>query len=116
MGNWVWLSTLHLPMSWPSIKLDHRYVGLFPVKVVINPVAFQLTLLWTMRIHPVFHQLLLVPVMANSLHHLAPLPLGPVTSQGVVEYEVNSTWVSHQLRGRFQYLVAWKGYILEDFT
>uniref|UniRef100_A0A8C6XQ95 Chromo domain-containing protein n=1 Tax=Naja naja TaxID=35670 RepID=A0A8C6XQ95_NAJNA len=32
------------------------------------------------------------------------------------EYEVDSIRDSHQLRGQFQYLVAWKGYGPEDFT
>ncbi|ETE64640.1 hypothetical protein L345_09594, partial [Ophiophagus hannah] len=32
MGNWIWLSTWHLRTAHPCKKLDHYYLGPFPVK------------------------------------------------------------------------------------
>ncbi|KAM3854145.1 uncharacterized protein M6D78_019368 [Vipera latastei] len=117
VGDRVWLSTRNLPSTRPARKLDHRYLGPFPVEAVINPVAYRLTLPRSLRVHPVFHRSLLVPEQpACPLRQAEPPPSGPGDGDSTPEYEVASIRDSRWLKGRFQYLIEWKGYGPEDFT
>ncbi|XP_039198607.1 uncharacterized protein LOC120307682, partial [Crotalus tigris] len=116
-GRSVWLSTRSLPSTWPTKKLDHRYVGPFPIEAVINPVAYRLILPHSTRVHPVFHSSLLVPEQpACPLHQAEPPPLEQRDRDSAPEYEVASIRDSRWVKGRFQYLIEWKGYGLEEFT
>lgn len=109
VGDRVWLSSKHLPSAGPARKLDQRFLGPFPVEAVINPVAYRLALPRSLRVHPVFHRSLLVPVAPSCpLRRPAPPPPGPDTPRPHRE-EVDSLRDSRWLKGRFQYLVAWKG-------
>ncbi|ETE58569.1 Retrotransposon-derived protein PEG10, partial [Ophiophagus hannah] len=78
VGDRVWLSTWHLPLDWPVRKLDHRYLGPFPIEAVINPVAHNLKLPHLLQVHPVFHRYLLVPEqLACLLRQPDPSPPAP---------------------------------------
>ncbi|XP_070795472.1 uncharacterized protein, partial [Pituophis catenifer annectens] len=118
VGDRVWLSTKHLPTDRPVRKLAQRFIGPFPIEAVINPVAYRLTLPRSMRLHPVFHRSLLVPEAPASHLRRPPTPAPPATADedDASTYEVDSIRDSRWLKGRFQYLIAWKGYGPEDFT
>ncbi|KAK9395582.1 hypothetical protein NXF25_018943 [Crotalus adamanteus] len=103
VGDRVWLSTRNLPSTRPAKELDHRYVGLFPIEAVINPVAYRLTLPPSMR-------------PACPLHRAEPPPPEQRDGDSGPEYEVASIRDSRWVKGRFQYLTEWKGYGPEEFT
>src|ERR1700761_3939336 len=60
-GDLVWLEGRNLRMDQPAAKLAARRHGPFPIAQVMSPVTYQLTLLVTWRLHPVFHIDLLTP-------------------------------------------------------
>ena len=56
VGDHAWLSTEHLFLvSALSKKLASRFIGLFKVIKQINPVSFKLDLLFSWRMHAIFH-------------------------------------------------------------
>ncbi|XP_013917631.1 PREDICTED: uncharacterized protein LOC106545554 [Thamnophis sirtalis] len=69
VGDRVWLSMRHLLSHQPAKKLDHQYLGPFPMEAVINTVAYRLTLPRLMRGHPVFHHSLLIPERSQHSSH-----------------------------------------------
>lgn len=94
-------TTTHRPCSECQVSDGsdlHCFLGPFPVELVINPVAYCLTLPTWMCIHPVFHWSLLMLVLV----------------QGQLEYEVVLIVESRVFRECLQYLVDWKGYGPED--
>ncbi|KAK9395649.1 hypothetical protein NXF25_019010 [Crotalus adamanteus] len=103
VGDRVRLSTRNLPSTWPAKKLDHRYVGPFPIEAVINPVTYRLTLPRSLR-------------PACPLRRAKPPPLEQQDGDSAPKYEVASIQDSHWVKGRCQYLIEWKGYRPEEFT
>ena len=63
-GDKVLLSTEHLVLrNQPSSKFKQRWLGPYSIRRVVSPVAYELLLPRTLKIHPVFH---------ISLHHPSP--------------------------------------------
>lgn len=110
----MWLSAIKLRLPFPSRKLSPKFIGIFKVKRMINPVAFELALPKSYKIHPVFYASLLKPVVASSFPGREEPPPPPVMVDGENGFEVEKI-LSCRKRGRqLQYLVAWKGYPPED--
>uniref|UniRef100_A0A8C5LXT9 Integrase catalytic domain-containing protein n=1 Tax=Leptobrachium leishanense TaxID=445787 RepID=A0A8C5LXT9_9ANUR len=86
-GDKVLLSTAHLRLDCPSKKLGPRFIGLFQVLKMVNPVAAHLTLPSSYRIHPVFHVSLLKPWRDNPFPGRHADPITPVSVSGEEEYE-----------------------------
>lgn len=109
-GQSVLLSTANLNLRTESRKLSPRFIGPFEVVRVVNPVAVQLRLPRTMRVHPVFHVSQLKPLSTSPLQPTAPSPPRPRVIDG------HPTWTIRRLmdvrrRGRgLQYLVDWRGF------
>uniref|UniRef100_A0A3B3HAY6 Integrase catalytic domain-containing protein n=1 Tax=Oryzias latipes TaxID=8090 RepID=A0A3B3HAY6_ORYLA len=109
-GQSVLLSTANIKLRTESRKLSPRFIGPFEVVKVVNPVAVQLRLPRTMRVHPVFHVSQIKPLSTSSLHQTTPPPPPPRVIDG------HPTWTISRLmdilrRGRgLQYLVDWRGY------
>lgn len=61
VGDKVWLSSINLKLSCPSWKPGPKFVGSFKMKREFNPVAFELVLPNSYKIHSVFHISLLKP-------------------------------------------------------
>ena len=67
MGEQVLLSTEHLQLKHaPVRKLRKRFVGPFFVTKRVGPVAYELELPQTWRLHPVFHTSLLRPFRTSE--------------------------------------------------
>jgi hypothetical protein len=101
-GNKIYLIRRNIQIKQPSIKLDHKKLGLFKIKKVIGPVNYELVLPKTINIHPVFHISLLEPVPLGVL-------LAPVTEIELVnlntEYKVEEILDYKQVRNYIKYLI-----------
>ena len=65
--NKIYLLTKNLKISQPNRKLDHKKVGPFIIKTKKSNVTFELELSKEMKIHPVFHVLLLESANPKTL-------------------------------------------------
>jgi hypothetical protein len=119
-GEKVLLSSenLRLDNFGPSLKLQPRFLGPFPIKRKINAVSYELTLPATMRCHPVFHARLLRPYFDNDDEAFPNREIReppPVIVQGENE-EKHEEWLVEKILGervfrrRKQYLVKWIGF------
>ena len=116
-SDMVWLHTRYIHTTCPSNKLDYKKIGPFEVIQVIGPAAYKLCLPPQMRIHPVFHTLLLEPVIiAPDTIWKQQEPPTPVIVDKELEYEVESILASKQSGQTTKYLVHWKGYPISKRT
>jgi len=107
----VFLDRRNIKTIRPSRKLDDKKLGPFKVLRQINPVAFELNLPTTMKIHPVFHVSLLEPKTKDTIQQLStPAPPPPTEISQNLEYEVESILDSKISKGKLFYFVHWKGY------
>jgi hypothetical protein len=53
VGDKLWLLQRNIKANWPWNKLGYRRIGPYPIQKQINPVAFQLTIPASMKVHPV---------------------------------------------------------------
>ncbi|CAJ0931337.1 unnamed protein product [Ranitomeya imitator] len=112
VGDLVWLSSRHIPMKVSSPKFKPRFIGLYRISEVLNPVSFRLTLPDSFSIHNVFHRSLLRRYVAPMVPSVDPP--APVLVEGELEYIVEKILDSRVSRRKLQYLVKWKGYAQED--
>jgi len=99
--------------------LSHKFLGPYagPFKVLERKFlnTYKLKLLENLRVHPIFHVLLLKLITCdasrpNREHNSRP---PPNLVHNELEFEMEDVLKSRQLRGREQeYLVKWKGYHL----
>jgi hypothetical protein len=123
IGDQVLVSSNHINIASqaarPSKKLQHRFLGPFPIIQKISPVAYKLELPETLKIHPVFHVSLLRPYQNPSQFPDRPptnLPPPPVTVNDIPEYEVEHILDHRTRRNQQEYLVKWVGYPDHDAT
>ncbi|XP_078803305.1 uncharacterized protein LOC144992159 [Oryzias latipes] len=110
VGGKVWLSSLDIPLKGGSRKLHPRFLGLFTITKVVNPVAVRLDLPSTLKVHPVFHVSKLKPVRESSLQTTDLEPPPPRYIDGGPVYSINQLLGSRRRRRGIQYLVDWVGY------
>jgi hypothetical protein len=77
------------------------------------PDIYKLELLEILKVHPIFHVLLLKPITRDASRlnrkHTSRPSLDLVNNK--LKFEMESVFKSKQLRGRkWEYLVNWKGY------
>lgn len=119
VGDKVWLDARNLRTERPSKKLDHRRFGPYEVIKKISSHVYQLRLPKTMKIHPVFHVVLLTPYKEDPIvERHPPTPPEPEVVDDVPRWEVDEIIDSRiRRRGRwskFEYLVHWHGYPMEE--
>lgn len=112
-GDKVLLDSKNLKLPYPYRKLAPKREGPFTITKALGPVTFQLDLPKTWKIHPVFHAALLTPYRATKEHgpdYLRPPPESVTDRDDQEEHEVEAILNHRMLRGKPQYLVAWKGW------
>jgi hypothetical protein len=112
IGDKVWLEGHNLRTEQPTAKLAPKHHGPFPIKKVLSPITYQLTLPLTWKIHDVFHVDLLTPYIETDFHGPNYTRPPPDLINEEEEYEVEQVLSSrHHGRGcKVQYLVKWRGY------
>jgi len=115
VGDTVWLDSRNIKTTRPSKKLDHRFLGPFPIVEKVSSHAFRLGLsLALSRIHPVFHVSLLQPTSSSVIPARVVDPPLPIELDDSDEWEVNRILDSKLDRRRkgpgLLYLVEWKGF------
>jgi hypothetical protein len=92
----------NIQIKQPSIKLDHKKLGLFKIKKITGLVNYKLVLLKTINIHPVFYISLLKPILPGA----SPAPvteIEPVNPN--TEYKIEEILDYKQVRNYIKYLV-----------
>src|SRR5712664_295345 len=116
VGDKVWLNGQNITTTRPMKKLDHKWLGPYPVEKVISRSAYRLKLPSSFgQTHPVFSVTLLRPYNVDVITERVQCdPPPPVVRDGVEEYEVECILDSRIFRGKLKYLVCWKGYGIEE--
>lgn len=118
-GQEVWLDTehLHLPALGPAYKLQDLWVGPFKITKMIHPLAAQLDLPSTMKIHPVVHVSRLKPFLKGEggpperYQQLnEPPPVTEIEGQPAWQVECFLKDRSTRRPKKYQILVRWAGY------
>jgi transposase InsO family protein len=115
-GERVYLDADDIRTTRPSSKLAHKRLGPFEILKAIGSHAYRLKLPRALqRLHPVFPVTKLTPVPVDPIvgRRTKPPP-PPVLVEGEPEYEVEEILDSRLFRRRFEYLVRWKGYGVEE--
>ena len=109
-GDKVWLNARNITTRRPSVKLDHKRLGPFPITALVRKYACRLKLPATMKIHNVFHVRLLEPAASDRFSGQLIPPAPPVEVDGEEEWEVTDVFDSRMFRRRLEYLIKWTGY------
>ena len=108
VGDFVYLNSKNIDLTRLSKKLDWKYYGLYQIQDWIGKVAYWLVLPKAIKIHNVFHVLLL-ELCKLSTKGTVPLP-PPIEINGKEEYEVKEILDSKVRHCKSQYLIKWLGY------
>ena len=91
-------------------KMTPKCEGPFEIEEVLGPVAYQLKLPNTWKVHNVFHAVLLKPYQENEVYgeNFPTLPLEIINGEEVYQVEMI---LKHRKRGQgYQYLIKWEEY------
>ncbi|KAF8752650.1 hypothetical protein RHS01_07611 [Rhizoctonia solani] len=113
IGEKVWLDGKNVELRTNSNKLDPKQLGPFEVLEKVSSHAYRLNLPETLKIHDVFYVGLLSRVHISPSQPFPEKP-PPETIEGEEEYEVEQIIDSKRQRGKWFYLIKWKGYGPED--
>ncbi|KAF8754653.1 hypothetical protein RHS01_05919 [Rhizoctonia solani] len=113
VGKKVWLDGKNVELRTNSNKLDPRRLGPFKITEKVSSHAYRLELPETLKIHDVFYVGLLSRSHKSPSQPFPERP-PPETIEGEEEYEVEQIIDSKRQRGKWFYLIKWKGYGPED--
>ncbi|KAF8748753.1 hypothetical protein RHS01_10607 [Rhizoctonia solani] len=113
IGKRVWLDGKNIELRTNSNKLDPKRLGPFKVTEKVSSHAYRLELPETLKIHDVFYVGLLSKAHKSPNQPFPSRP-PPETIEGEEEYEVEQIIDSKRQRGKWFYLIKWKGYGPED--
>ncbi|CEL53165.1 Retrotransposable element Tf2 155 kDa protein type 1 OS=Schizosaccharomyces pombe (strain 972 / ATCC 24843) GN=Tf2-1 PE=4 SV=1 [Rhizoctonia solani AG-1 IB] len=112
----AWLDARNVNLKTKSPKLTDQRLGPFKVTEKISDTAYRLELPATMRVHNVFYVGLLSKVKKDESQKWENQP-PPITIDGEEEYIVEGIMDSRETKkGKWEYLVKWKGYGPEEST
>jgi len=117
-GDQVWLEGKNLRLPYQATKLAPKRYGPFKIIKEISPVAYQLALPLTWKIHDTFHASLLSPYHETTAYGPNFSRPPPDLINDEEQYEVEQIH-NHRYFGRnrtLQYLIHWKGYPDSDDT
>jgi len=117
-GEQVWLEGKNLHLPYQATKLAPKRYGPFKIIKEISPVAYQLALPLTWKIHNTFHASLLSPYHETTVYGPNFSQPPPDLINDKEQYEVEQIR-NHRYFGRnrpLQYLIHWKGYPDSDDT
>src|SRR5882672_9978581 len=92
VGDTVWLDSHNIKTTRPLKKLDHRFLGPFPIMERVSSHVFRLGLSLALScIHPVFHVPLLQPTSSSDISNrvVDPPPL--------IELDDSEEWEVHRI-------------------
>jgi hypothetical protein len=98
----IYLIRRNIQTKQPSIKLDHKKLGLFKIKRIIGLVNYKLVLPKTINIYPVFYISLLELVLLGVLLALVT-EIEPVNPN--IKYKIEEILNHKQDRNYIKYLV-----------
>jgi hypothetical protein len=107
-GDKVYLLRRNIKSDKPTKKLDAVKLGLFKILRQKGPVNYELELPKRMRIHLVFHVLLLEPATPDAALQQDVRDIDPEIQEPI--YQVDKILRMRTVRGQKQYLVRWEGY------
>jgi hypothetical protein len=118
-GDQVLLSTEHLSLkNAPIRKLKRRFIGPFFIVRQVGPVAYELDLPSTWRIHNVFHVSLLRPFRTSQWTTPTDGQPEEVEPEDDQPYEVERLlrwrWRGPSSRRHKEFLVLWTGWSIDD--
>ncbi|SMY28056.1 unnamed protein product [Zymoseptoria tritici ST99CH_1A5] len=110
VGDEVYLNTRNIRSLRPSAKLDHKYIGPYKVKAVINRVAYTLDLPDLLKIYPTFYVSLLELSIPDQFGRKQDRMMRYDAGEDN-EYEVEAILAERvdELNNR-EYLIKWKDY------
>jgi len=117
-GEQVWSEGKNLCLPYQATKLAPKRYGPFKIIKEISPVAYQLALPLTWKIHDMFHASLLSPYRETTAYGPNFSWPPPDLINDEEQYEVEQIR-NHRYFGRkrtLQYLIHWKGYPDSDDT
>ena len=115
VGQRVFLDASDITTTRPSQKLSHWFLGPYTIAKKVGTHAYKLKLPPSMsRLHPVFNVVKLKPAPQDPIGRRTRPPPDPVLVDGEKEYEVEKILDSRFRYRRMEFLVAWKGYGIEE--
>ena len=120
-GDQVLLSMENLQLkNAPVRKLKRRFIGPLFITQRIGPVAYELDLPSTWKIHPVFHTSLLRPFRTSQWATVAEPAVGELQPEEDEPYDVEKLlrwrWRGPSSQRQKEFLVLWTGWSLDDAT
>jgi len=118
LGEQVWLEARNLKIQYQSSKLAPKHHEPFQVIKEVSPVAYQLHLPTSWRIHNVFHVSLLLPYHETTAHGPNFMRPPPDLINRENEYKVEAilNYQHHGKARKLQYLIKWRRYSHADNT
>ncbi|SOV04851.1 uncharacterized protein UDID_17212 [Ustilago sp. UG-2017a] len=110
VGDMVYINCWNWKTWQPTLKLDTRFAGPYPVQEQIGRRAYRITLPANLRVHDVFHVSMLEPARTSSLAQWAEQPTIPSLPDEDLDFEVEALIDKRSHHGVIEYKVLWRGY------
>ncbi|SOV03351.1 uncharacterized protein UDID_18641 [Ustilago sp. UG-2017a] len=110
VGDMVYINCRNWKTQRPTLKLDTRFAGPYPVQERIGRRAYRITLPANLRVHDVFHVSMLEPARTSSLAQRAEQPTIPSLPDEDLDFEVEALIDKRSHHGVIEYKVLWRGY------